>query len=469
MNIFDLSNIHFTGIKGVGMTALALCAQDAGIQVTGSDVDEVFVTDETLKKCDIKWASGFSADNLSKKLDLVITTGAHGGLENPEVLAAKQMGIPVMTHAQALGEFMKGKIGISVCGVGGKTTTSAMIAHILDRLGEKPSFAIGTGNIFSLEAPGRYNKNGKWFVAEADEYANVPGKDNTPRFNFQHPRVIVVTNIEYDHPDVYPTIDNTLHAFRSFFESLPEKGLFIANVDNDNVRSVLKSLTRSDLVIRKYGFDAEADILIKPGFSLSGRTSFDLSISEKSLGNYELRVPGKFNMANAAAAIELMCFLGFDLKKVAYALKSFTGTSRRFEKKGQLNGVLYYDDYAHHPIEIKATLKACREWFPSERIIVVFQPHTYSRTKQLLNEFASSFSNASIVGIMDIYASARENDTLGVSSELLTKEIQKNHSETYYIGGHNTALEWLEKTVKEGDIVITMGAGDVFRLNEKLI
>lgn len=435
MDIFRAKHIHFTGIKGVGMTALALCAQDLGIKVTGSDVSEVFVTDETLKRRGIRWSVGFGEKNLTPLPDLAITTGAHGGLNNPEVLAAKKMGIPIMTHAEALAAITEGKDVIAVCGVGGKSTTSAMIATIFDSAGFHPSFAVGVGDIPSLGSPGRYDKEGKIFIVEADEYAISPGVDNRPRFSLLAPRVIVVTNIEHDHPDIYPTIAETKKAFREFVEKVPNNGLIVANAGNEIVSEVTKNLSAT---VETYSAN---DI------------------------TFRLNVPGKFNLENAAAAKKVAEFYGINTDQVMNGLLKFTGTRRRFEKIGEKNGILFYDDYAHTPNEIRATLAAAREWFPGKRIIAVFQPHTYSRTKALFNEFAKSFGDADVVGIMDIYASARETNDLGISGKLLSDEISKFNKSVHYTDGHGSTLEWVKKSIKPGDVVLILGAGDIFRIS----
>lgn len=443
MDITTLNHIHFVGIKGVGMTALALCAQDLGIKVTGSDVPEIFVTDETLKKRNIEWVVGFRRENLDAKPDLVVTTGAHGGLKNPEVLAAREMGIPVLTHAQALAEMAYGKETIAVCGVGGKTTTSAMIATIFDTAGLNPSFAIGVGDIPSLGAPGRYDKEGKVFIAEADEFAVSPGVDNRPRFSLLEPKVIVVTNIEHDHPDIYPTIDDTKKVFKEFFEKVPEDGALVANVDNENVRNLIRHI---NIKVVTYGFSTNAEVVVREDMVLN--------------------VPGRFNRANAAAAAIVARRYGVVEEKIKEGLKKFTGTKRRFEKLGEFRGALMYDDYAHTPNEIENTLAAAREFFPGRRIIAIFQPHTYSRTKTLFNEFAQSFRDADLVAIMDIYGSAREKETLGVSGKLLAEETGRYQKGVYFTGGYDETTKWVINQTRKGDIVLIMGAGDVFKLRE---
>lgn len=470
MNLKAIKHIHFTGIKGVGMTSLALCSQDAGIKVTGSDVEEVFVTDEILKKRDIRWNVGFSSKNLLSKPDLVITTGAHGGFSNPEVVEAKKLGIPVIPQGEAYNLFAKDKEMICVCGVGGKTTTAAMIATILDKVGGHPSFAIGVGNIPSLGAPGRYDHRGHVFICEADEFAVLPGIDNTPKFMSLNPKIIVVTNIEHDHPDIYPTLEDTKKAFKDFFRKLPAGGLLVANDDNQNIIDLINQF-KIDVPLCGYGFKSRG-----PAWAISNlqfkkeKTKYHISLDGLQDHDITLSVPGKFNVYNATAAFLAAreVWSGVDNQLVA-ALKDYRGCQRRFEKIGEKNGILVYDDYAHHPTEIKATLEAARQWFPKRRIIAVFQPHTYSRTKALFSEFAKSFKDADIVAFMDIYSSARETTLAGVNSQKLAHETAKYHKNAHYTGNHKTTVEFLTKQAARGDVIITMGAGNIFYIHAELI
>lgn len=444
MNIFDAKHIHFTGVKGVGMTALALCVQDLGISVSGSDVEEEFVTDEVLKSRGIEWNIGFSEENLSPKPSLVITTGAHGGLNNPEVLAAKELGIPVLTHAEALSKISSGKNVITVAGVGGKTTTASMIAHMLSYVGKRPSFAIGVGNIFPLGVPGKFEQKGKEFVTEADEFAVSPGVDNRPRFIFQNPKVLIVTNIEHDHPDIYPTFEDTKKVFLEFINKVPQDGLLIACIDNENVRELLKSVNRS-MRVQTYGFDKKADWNV-----------------DKL--DFKLNIPGRYNKLNAAAAIAVGRFLGLDLDTLKEGLAAFEGCKRRIEKVGEKKGVLYYDDYAHTPHEVKSVLQAIKEFYPNKKIVCTFQPHTYSRTKALWGGFIKAFGDADVVGIANVYSSARETDNLGVSSEKLAAAIKG----AKYSGSLESTTNWLKQILKEGDVCITLGAGDIYKIHHQL-
>lgn len=466
MNLKAIKHIHFTGIKGVGMTSFALCAQDAGIKVTGSDVEEVFVTDEILKKRGIKWQVGFSSKNLSPKPDLVITTGAHGGFQNPEVLAAQKLGVPVIPQGKAYNLFTENKDLIAVCGVGGKSTTAAMVATILDKVGAHPSFAIGVGNIPSLGTPGRYNPNSSVFICEADEFAVLPGVDNTPKFMSLNPKIIVVTNIEHDHPDIYPTLKDTKKAFKDFFKKVPAGGLLVANIDNKNISDIISGLK---VPIQTYGSYATPDWQIKDIHFEEEKTLYSIKAANGKTVKIILRVPGEFNTYNATAAFAVCRYLGVPEKFIVKGLYEFRGSQRRFEKVAEVNGILVYDDYAHHPTEIKATLEAARQWFPKRRIIAVFQPHTYSRTKALFSEFAKSFKDADVVALMDIYSSARETDTLDVSSQKLARETAKYHRNVHYTGNHTGTLEFLTKTAKKGDVIITMGAGNIFYIHEELI
>lgn len=447
------------------MTSLALCALDLGIHVTGSDIEEVFVTDEILKKRGVAWSTRFSQNNLNPRPDLVITTGAHGGFKNPEVIAAKMQGIPVMSHAEALAEFARGKETIAVSGVGGKTTTSSMIATVLDGAGRNPSFAIGVGNIPSLGTPGKYSEDGREFVCEADEFAISPGIDNRPRFSLLSPKVLIVTNIEHDHPDIYPTLADVKRVFKEFFKKVPGDGLLIASADNENIREVIKGV---GVPIQTYGTSRDADWQAKDVSFREAQTTFSLK-NNSSLRKINLQVPGLFNILNATAAFVCCKFLGIEEKKILKGLRDFIGSKRRFEKIGEANGILIFDDYAHHPTEIVSIIKATREWFPKRRILVVFQPHTYSRTKVLFSEFSHAFSEADLVAIMDIYASARETETLGVNSELLAKETGKYHQNVHYTKGHKEAMELILKNAQKGDVILTLGAGNIFYLHKDLL
>lgn len=454
--------VHLTGIKGVGMTALACCFKDLGMKVSGSDVDEVFVTDEVLRKKGIAW-QGFSEKNITQKIDLLIFTGAHQNKENPEMKKAKTLRIKVLSQGEVLGELMSlKKTGVSVCGVGGKTTTAAMMATLLDLLGGNPSFSIGAGFINPLDFPGRFDKKGKTFVAEADEYMASPS-DPTPKFFYQKPQVIVLTNLEYDHPDVYRNFKETKVAFKSFIKRLPSDGLLVAPIDSAKMRSFLEEL---EIPIQTVGFTSETDWQIKKYRMVDKGACFSLNYKGLFLDKIQISVPGQFNALNATAALAVMNFLGFSLKKAAGVLEKFKGTQRRFEFIGEVGGRKLFDDYAHHPKQLKATLQAAKRKFKTGRIWAIFQPHTFSRTKALFKKFTKSFVDADFVIIVPIYASAREKDKMGVSGRRLQKGIAKFHYQTFYRETPEQVTELLKEKSQPGDIIFTLGAGDIFQWHE---
>lgn len=439
MQLNKVKHIHFVGIKGVGVCSLALSAQDMGIKVTGSDIPELFITDKVLKERGIDYATSFSPNNLSPKPDLVITTGAHGGLNNPEVLAAKGMGIPVLTQGEAVPKFAEGKKVIAVCGVGGKTTTGAMISFILAKVGLKPSWAVGVSEIFGLGYGGHYDKEGEYFVAEADEYVVSPGVDNRPKFHLLAPQVIVVTNVAHDHPDIYPTFEDTLSAYKTFFEKLPEDGSLLVSADDEGALALAKRVGR-----KVVAYDWQ-------------------TIKAK------LKVPGRYNLQNAAAAVAAAQAIGIPGEEAILALQDFRGTKRRFEIVGKTaSGAIVVDDYAHHPSEIENLIVATREFYPGKSITIAFQPHTYSRTKALFEGFAKALATADRACLVDIYASAREKIDESVTSEKLAEATKKLNPDTFYIGNLKKSAKWMKENLGKDEILLTVGAGDIFYVHEEI-
>jgi len=451
--------IHFVGIKGVAMTALAVWYKEAGHAVTGSDVAEEFPTDEILAKANIRVVP-FDVKNIGGRVkpDLVIYTGAHGGKDNPEVVEAEALGIPTLPHGKALGRVMADKKQVSVAGSHGKTTTTAMIATMLSTAGLDPSWAVGCGEIRGLGLPGHFGRGGV-FVAEADEYVTDPGHDGTPRFLWQHPDILVVTNIDYDHPDAYASLE----AVQDAFVKLQNKSrITIANAD-DPASSVLAKNAIT------YGFSPRAEYQISGVTFGDDRTFFTLNQRGMKIKDFVLNVPGKHNAANAAAAAVACKQLGLPWEQIHEGLSAFGGTKRRFELVGKIGDTRVIDDYAHHPKEIMATLAAARQWYPKQRIIVVFQPHTYSRTKALLHEFAGAFGDATEVIITDIYASARETQTLGVTGKTLVQEVASHNRSVYFAPGFSDVQKIVCGHMRDGDVIIFMGAGDIYGWGKKLI
>ncbi len=449
---------YFVGIKGVAMTAMAVYLLEKGYEVSGSDIPDIFPTDSILKKNQIEIKTGFNLQNLKGKYDLVIVTGAHGGMTNPEAQHAKELDIPTFMHGEMMGKIMEGKIGISVAGCHGKTTTSCIIAHLLTKLGMNPSYVIGTSNIKSIGNAGHYGK-GEYFVAEADEYMTCPITDNKPRFLWQNPRYLVITNIEYDHPDAYANLDAVINAFKVFIQKVPDIGMIVACMDNKNIRDIISETEKPYIT---YGFSPASDYTI-------GRYSFDEGMSFMTvkcknidLSDFMLQIPGRHNLLNALGAAIIVNQLGVKWDKISNHMKEYSGCKRRFEKIGKYGNILFYDDYAHHPSEIQATLKATRDWYKKRRIITIFQPHTFSRTRALLSDFAKSFYFSDIAIVTDIYPSAREKFDTSISSRLLEIEMNKYKRNAFYCKDKKSVISFLDKNIKDGDLVMTLGAGDIY-------
>lgn len=465
INSGRIKRIYFVGIKGVAMTALAILAGETGMVVGGSDTEEDFPTAGELKKNKIKINEDFQAEHVGVfRPDLVIYTGAHGGRDNPQVIEAVRLGVPVLPHGQALGIFMSGKKQISVAGSHGKTTTAAMIATILAHAGLDPSYAIGCGEIFGLGAAG-YAGHSNLFVAEADEYMTDPCYDRTPRFAWQNPEILVVINIDFDHPDAYENLAEVKSAFKEFSDTLPRGGHLVLSADDKESECLMDS----KLTVTTVGLTPRSDYRISDIHFSDSRTYFRLTRNGMLIDEFLLQVPGRHNVVNAAMAAVTGNIVGLTWPVIREGLAGFRGTKRRFEKLGEARGVTFYDDYAHHPNEIAATLAAARGWYPGRRLAAVFQPHTYSRTKALLNDFAQSFKNADLVILTDIYASAREKETLGVTGKTLAEATLKYHRRVIYAESPDKILEILKNNCRSDDVVIFMGAGDIYRWGREIV
>ena len=448
-------HIHFIGIGGISMSGLAKILLSEGFTVSGSDAHSSALTDELIGDgCIVSVPQ--SAGNITNDIDLVVYTAAIHP-DNPEFKAAKEAGLPMLTRAELLGQIMTiYKNAINIAGTHGKTTTTSMVSEILLAANMDPTISVG-GILNSIGGNTRVGGN-KYFVAEACEYTNS--------FLSFYPTIDVILNVKADHLDFFKDIDDIRHSFKLFTEKLPKDGTLIINTDIDNYEYFYKD---TDCEVITVGSNpatsrySAADI----AYDSAGCCSYTLLIDNKPDGTIKLGVPGEHNVYNSLAAIAVAIKLGLDLETIKKGLCGFSGTDRRFQKKGTFNGVTVVDDYAHHPDEITATLDSAKH-FPHNRTWCVFQPHTYSRTKALLGDFAKALSAADIVVLADIYA-ARETDNLGISSADLQKAIGELGKECYYFHSFEEIEKFLLKNCINGDLLITMGAGDVYKVGEALV
>lgn len=470
------------GIKGVGMATLAVMAKEAGIIVSGSDTEEEFITDEVLRKAEIDVAVGFKEDNPQSFFGttpndecLFIATAAHDGFNNLESVYAKTRGVRVISHGEAVGMFMNGEIfgrqfeGISVSGAHGKTTISGMLAAVLTKLNMDPSYTVGTSEIFPIGAAGHFGK-GKYFIAEADEYFAEMKHQRMAKFLYQKPMYLIINNIDFDHPDVYQDIEAIIATYKEFVFNARDGGLLIINGDDENIRKL--GLFDSGVRVISYGAGDENEFVIK-NFTEEGLGSrFEILRSNLSLGEFELSVPGYHNAKNALAVVSLLVELGVSVQDIKKTLPEFKGVKRRIERIGEMdNGVLIFDDYAHHPEEIRKSLEALHGAYPLRKIILVFQAHTFERTKALLKEFASSFVGVSELIILPTFASARDlNEHNASEDQDFIDKIRSIQPNVKLIETKARVVEYIKNNISGSDkIVVTMGAGDVYHVAEELV
>ncbi|MDR0463037.1 MAG: UDP-N-acetylmuramate--L-alanine ligase [Pseudomonadales bacterium] len=463
--LLDHQNFYLVGIKGVGMTSLAQLLAQAQKNVQGSDVAENFPTQEILDELGLKIDIGFKHD-LPTNIDCVIYSGANGGSQNKQVLQAVERGVAAFSHAEALGEVFNLKQGIAVCGASGKSTTSAMLAFLTSKLGQPQSYSVGVGRIGGLDDVGHWQKNAPYFIAEADEYAEDPtAQSKKARFLYLKPYVTICTNLAFDHPDVYEDFDHTQKTFGQFFEQIKEDGYLIINGNNEALFNLAKQVTMSrDISLVTFGQGEGVDFQII-NYEIEDGLSTTTFKYQNQQYEFNLNLPGIFNAYNALAALAVLTTLGFDLEKCCQLIADYKSIKRRFEFLGEKSGVLYYDDYAHHPQEIASTIRAISEWFPKRRIVIAFQPHTYSRTKMLFNEFVSVFADADEIVMTDIFASAREEKDIAVSTDKLVEALQKKYPQKKITNLHDNKnlADFATKNLQPGNVIISLGAGDIYK------
>jgi len=448
-------HIHFVGIGGIGMSGIAEVLANLGFHVSGSDQKKSDVT-ARLKELGVEVAEGHHADNVGDAHVVVRSTAVRD--DNPEIIEARRRSIPVIPRAEMLAELMRMKPHtVAVAGSHGKTTTTSMVATVLGIAGLDPTFVVG-GIVRSYRSNARLGKS-ELMVVEADE--------SDRSFLMLTPTIAVVTNIDREHMDYYHDMDDVRRCFSDFVNKVPFYGAAILCLDDPHVQAVIPKVERRRVT---YGLSAQADISAHGiSYDQSFGSSFTVWRGIDVLGSISLRVPGKHNVYNSLAAIAVGLELEVPFAKIAEALGEFSGADRRFQFKGEERGITVVDDYGHHPTEIKATLSAARIGAPNRRIVVLFQPHRYTRTNDLMDEFASAFNNADVLLVTDIYA-ASETPIDGVNAEVLTNRIKSyGHKNAEYIGALENGPQILGGTVREGDLVITLGAGSVHRVGDQLL
>ena len=457
-----MANVHFIGIGGSGLSAIARLLLESGDTVTGSDRELSSFADD-VQKAGATVFIGHHPRNITGA-DWVVRSSAIPD-DNPEVVAALAANIPVYKRADFLGQLMTDKTGIAVAGTHGKTTTTAMIAWVLTELKRDPSFIIGS-TMSNLGVNARAGK-GNTFVIEADEYDRM--------FLGLKPRIAIVTNLEHDHPDCYPTFEDMYAAFESFVDLLPADGTLIVCADDRGATSLINRAHKAGKAVVGYAVQGEMTInspnwiqarALKPN-SLGG---YSFEVASNLSGNLssakvDLQVPGIHNVRNALAALAVVDLLGLSTKKTAKALTKFSGTGRRFEIRGEVDGVTVIDDYAHHPTEIMATLSAARARYPERRVWAVWQPHTYSRTQALFTEFSRAFKDADEVIVSEVFAS-REPKQDFTSAEIVSA---MPHASARYIATLKEISNHLIEQLQPGDILLVLSAGDANQVSTDVL
>jgi UDP-N-acetylmuramate--alanine ligase len=433
MDLDKINKIYFIGIGGIGISAIARMMIEEGKEVYGSDMTESNVTVE-LEKVGAKIDIGQRYELIPKDTELIIYTIAIEHYDEELLEKIRKSGIPSLSYPQSLDLISKDKYTIAISGTHGKTTTTAMTAKVALDLGLDPTVVVGS--ILKDQKTNFIGGKNKYFIVEACEYRRS--------FLNLNPNILAITNIEEDHLDYYKDIEDIKSAFRELLEKVPEDGFVVCNLNGENIKDVIK--------------DTKATIV-----------DYQTICKGKAFANMELKIPGNYNRENAAVALAIADILSLDEKSAGKSLEGFSGTWRRFDfKGGTQKGTLVYDDYAHHPTAIESVLSGTREMYPEKKIIALFQPHLYSRTKSFLDELGKSFKDADEVFILPIYA-AREKEDLSINSQMLVDKINKSGTKAFFVKDFSEAQEVLNEISQNGDVIMTMGAGDVYKIAENII
>ena len=450
---FKRQPLHFTGIGGIGMSGIAEVLLNLGYQIGGSDTKLSPIT-ERLSKLGARIVEGHAAANLAGARALVVSSAV--GEDNPEVREARRLQIPIIPRGEMLAELMRLKFGIAVAGSHGKTTTTSMVATILCHAGLDPTVVVGGKAALMGGSNARVGKS-EFLVVEADE--------SDRSFLKLAPILAVVTNIDREHVDCYASIEDTRDAFVEFVQKVPFYGASIVCLDDENVQRILPSVNRRILT---YGTSAQADLSAAQVVCGPSGSTFDLHLRSQPLGSFYLPAPGPHNVLNATAAVAVGLELEIPASVIREALATFVGVERRFQLRGQEGGVSVVADYGHHPTEIRATLAAARLG-GFRKIHVLFQPHRYTRTDQLMEEFARSFHQADSVLLLDIYA-ASEKPIEGVTAAVLAERIGAfGHRSAEYAGSLERAVDTVLSRAESGDLILTLGAGNVWQAGDRIL
>jgi len=449
-----IQNVHFVGIGGIGMSGLAEILLDQGFRVSGSDLALSDVT-ERLASLGAHVVEGHAAENVVGA-DVVVYSSAVAPEENPETAAALRRKIPVIRRAEMLAEVTRMKYGIAVAGTHGKTTTTSMIGLVLIEGGVDPTVIVG-GRLSGLGGSNARLGRGEWTVVEADEFDRS--------FLSLSPTVAVITNLEREHLDIYSDLDDLKRSFIEFANKVPFYGFVALCLDEPSLMDILPQVKKR---VVSYGTTPQCDVrAIDPVFT-ERHSRFTVMRKGETLGEITVPVPGEHNMKNALAAVAVGLETGVSFESIARALAQFTGVYRRFEIKGEANGVMVIDDYAHHPTEVRATLKALRNGW-RRRVVAIFQPHTYSRTRDFYEEFGKAFVNADVAIITDVYA-ARERPIQGIDGELIVHSAAAyGHRSVCYVPDRADVAARALELIEPGDMVITMGAGDIWKSADEIL
>ncbi|MCE5305191.1 UDP-N-acetylmuramate--L-alanine ligase [bacterium] len=448
-----IKKIHFVGIGGIGMSGIAEILLNQGFAISGSDMNENENT-EYLRQKGVEIKIGHLPENINGS-EVVVYSSAVNPDENPETLEARKQGIPIIRRAEMLAEATRLNYCIAVAGTHGKTTSTSMVGLILIKAGYDPTVIVG-GRLKDFGGTNARLGKGEWTVVEADEYDRS--------FLQLLPTIAIINNIEPEHLDIYDGIEDLKNTFLQFANKVPFYGFVALGTDDPNVKEILSGINKK---IITYGLSRNNDYYAKDIELQQNFAKFSVFKESENLGEITLNVPGYHNVKNALAAISIASELGIDFATIQNALSEFNGVLRRFDIQGESKGIMIVDDYAHHPTEIRATLDAaCKGW--DRRIVAVFQPHTYTRTREFYKEFAQAFDEADVLVITDVYA-AREKPIEGISGELIAQQAQSyGHKNVHYIPDFDDIIEFLKSELKAGDMLITIGAGNVFKIGRTI-